>query len=368
MIWLLFVPLAGAAVLAVLAPLAGRSAPVDRVDTDRAFYREQIAEIERERAEGRLDAKDAEAARTEAARRLLRAADAQEVGSRPPSARRARVVAALATALLAPLAAVLLYLRVGSPELPDQPLADRLAAAAAAGPHGDLSGAVAMIEAHLAQHPEDGRGFEVVAPYYLRNGRFEEAIRAYEAALRLLGATPARHATLGEAIAIAAQGAVTQEARRHFEAALALDPADPMSRYYLALAAAQDGDADRALALWSKLLEDAPANAGYRALVQNQIDKLHGAGTGRAVPALPENDQQAFIRAMVERLAGRLAQKGDDVEGWLKLLRAYAVLSEPQKARIALLDARKALAGKPEEASRVNALAAELGIEGKTEE
>jgi len=98
-----------------------------------------------------------------------------------------------------------------------------------------------------------------------------------------------------------------------------------------------------------------------------EAGKLSGEGPaseqGKAVAALPKDDQQAFIRSMVERLAGRLAQNGDDVEGWLKLLRAYGALSEPEKAKAALKDARKALTGKPADVARIEALAAELKIE-----
>ena len=149
------------------------------------------------------------------------------------------------------------------------------------------------------------------------------------------------------------------------------------------MAAAQDGDTAKADELWSKLLADAPADAGYRDLVRAQIEKLRGEASqsapsgeagkssgegpaseqGKAVAAMPMADQQAFIRSMVDRLAGRLAQNGDDVEGWLKLLRAYGALSEPEKAKAALKDASKALAGKPADLARVEALAAELNIE-----
>ncbi len=378
MIWLIFVFLTGAAVLAVLAPLAAKSASASDAATDKAFFGEQLAEIERERAEGLLDPADAEGARLEAARRLLRASETDGATAQP-SNRKTRVVAALATLLLVPTLAITLYLSVGAAGFPDMPLAARLAATT---PHADLSAAVAQIEAHLAEHPDDGRGFEVVAPFYLRSGRYDDAIHAYVEALRLLGATPTRYAALGEAYVMAAQGDVTPDARRVFDAALALDATHPMSRYYLALAAAQDGDTAKADELWSKLLADAPANAGYRDLVRARIEKLRGeAGQGasseagkssgegpaseqgKAVAAMPKADQQAFIRSMVERLAGRLAQNGDDVEGWLKLLRAYGALSEPEKAKAALKDASKALADKPADLARVEALAAELNIE-----
>jgi cytochrome c-type biogenesis protein CcmH len=262
------------------------------------------------------------------------------------------------------------------------PLEARLTAAPV---HSDLSAAVAQIEAHLAEHPDDGRGFEVVAPFYMRNGRYDDAIHAYGEALRLLGATPTRYAALGEAYVIAAQGEVTPNARRAFDAALGLDATHPMSRYYQALAAAQDGDTAKAEDLWTKLLADAPADAGYRDLVRARIEKLKdevsqgaraGASSGegpaseqgKAIAAMPKDDQRAFIRSMVERLAGKLAQNGDDVDGWLRLIRAYNVLSESEKTKGALGEARKALASKPADLARVNALAAELKIERQAKE
>jgi cytochrome c-type biogenesis protein CcmH len=373
MIWLVFALLTGAAVMAVLTPLARKNAPADASATDKAFFSEQIAEIERESAEGRLDPGDAEAARLEAARRLLRASETGEKTS--PQSGRPRVVAAIATVVLVPALAVALYLHLGAANLPDMPLAERLAKTP---PHQDLSAAVAQIETHLLQHPEDGRGFEVVAPYYLRNGRYDDAVRAFGEALRLLGATPTRHDALGEAIVISSQGEVTPAARRQFDAALALDEKDAMAHYYLGLGAAQQGEAEKARDIWTKLLADAPQQAGYRELVQNQLDKLSGEAAkeqpaaapaegpaseqGKAIAAMPKGQQEAMIRGMVERLAARLAQKGDDVEGWLKLIRAYSVLSEPEKAKTALGDGKKALEGKPEEISRLDALAEQLNI------
>ena len=185
MIWLIFVFLPDAAVLAVLAPLAAKSASASNATTDKAFFGEQLAEIERERAEGLPDPADAEGARVEAARRLLRASETDGATAHP-SNRKTRVVAALATLLLVPALAIPLYLWVGAAGLPRY--AARRAQLAATPPHADLSAAVAQIEPHLAEHPDaDGRGFEVVAPFYLRNGRYDDAIHAYVEALRLPG-------------------------------------------------------------------------------------------------------------------------------------------------------------------------------------
>ena len=78
----------------------------------------------------------------------------------------------------------------------------------------DLAAAIAKIEAHLAQHPDDGRGYEVLAPVYLRTGRADDAVHAARAALRLLGPTAERHTLYGEALVSAANGSVTADAKQ----------------------------------------------------------------------------------------------------------------------------------------------------------
>ena len=379
MIWLIFVFLTGAAVLAVLAPLAAKSASASDAATDKAFFGEQLAEIERERAEGLLDPADAEGARLEAARRLLRASETDGATAHP-SNRKTRVVAALATLLLVPALAIALYLSVGAAGLPDMPLAARLAATP---PHADLSAAVAQIEAHLAEHPDDGRGFEVVATFLpARRPLRRRHTRVYRGAAPARGdPDPLRRSGRGLCDGGPGRGDAGRPPRFRRRAGVGRGASDVALLF--ALAAAQDGDTAKADDLWSKLLADAPADAGYRDLVRAQIEKLRGEASqsapsgeagkssgegpaseqGRAVAAMPKADQQAFIRSMVERLAGRLAQNGDDVEGWLKLLRAYGALSEPEKAKAALKDASKALADKPADLARVEALAAELNIE-----
>jgi cytochrome c-type biogenesis protein CcmH len=62
-----------------------------------------------------------------------------------------------------------------------------------------------------------------------------------------------------------------------------------------------------------------------------------------------------MIRGMVERLAARLQQDGSDVDGWIRLVRSYTVLNEPEKARAASDDARRALAGDAAKLARLDA-------------
>jgi cytochrome c-type biogenesis protein CcmH len=366
MIWLVFALLTGAAVMAVLAPLALRGEPKPSADVDVSFFKEQIAQISHDAEQGRLDPAEAEHARAEAARRLLRAqsAGAYSLGA----SRKAALIAALAAIAMIPAVSLLLYSRLGRPNQPDMPLEARLQSAPAG---GDLAGAVAQIEQHLRDHPDDGRGFEVVAPYYFRTGRIDEAIHAYSEALRLLGPTADRQAALGEARLAQSEGKGFDAPRADFEAALALDSSNPKARYYLGLIAAQRGDREKAKDLWTKLLANAPPDAPYAGLVKRQLAGLDAATAGapasregEAIAALPDDERRKTIASMVERLAARLHAQGGDAEGWSKLIRAYSVLGEPEKARQALIDARGALNGSPAELERVEALARQLNIGG----
>jgi cytochrome c-type biogenesis protein CcmH len=229
-LWFGLALMTAVAVLAVLWPLARRTGNL-RSGSDVAVYRDQLEEIERDRASGLIPDQEAASAQVEVSRRLLAAAEAPP----PPQASanvatwRRRAVALVALLAL-PLGAAGLYLALGSPWLPDQPLAPRLAAA-----RGDQSfeGLVAQVETHLDRNPEDGRGWEVIAPIYLRLGRFDEAVKARRQALRLNGDTAERESALGEALVFAANGMVTAEAKAAFEKAVSLDASDVPARYFL---------------------------------------------------------------------------------------------------------------------------------------
>ncbi|MFZ0495255.1 MAG: c-type cytochrome biogenesis protein CcmI [Methylocella sp.] len=365
MLWLIFAVFTAVAVLSVLWPLAKTPRGVARGEIGIAIYKAQLAEIERDEAQRLVAPEDAQDTKAEAARRLIAADAAIEP---PAAAARSRAqVASVGVLIFVPVLALSLYAAIGHPDMPDAPLAARLDASPA---RMDLAAAIARIEAHLAQHPDDGRGYEVLAPVYLRTGRAGEAVHAARAALRLLGETPARHALYGEALVAAADGAVTPEAKQSFEAAAAKDPSAAEPRFFLGLAAEQEGDEARAREIWSRLVAEAPQGAPWAQALRERLAAL-GAGTGTKqdglaakIESLPEAGRMNAIRGMVEGLASRLAQNGHDLEGWLRLVRSYTVLHEPDKARSALIDAKRSLAGDPSAIARIEALARELGLEG----
>ncbi|MBV9221140.1 MAG: c-type cytochrome biogenesis protein CcmI [Methylobacteriaceae bacterium] len=374
MIWVVFALMTGVALICVLWPLASPRVSRSRATADVTFYREQLAEIDRDASGGLIAPADVAVARAETARRLLRAGEEREREGPAHTPPKWRQGAAAAFALVTiPAVALGLYVGVpswfvglGSPDLPDAPLEARLNASLA---DMDVSVAIARLEARLAKHPDDGMGQEVIAKLYLAVGRADEAAAAYAKALELLGETPQRREDYGEALVAAANGVVTADARAAFETTLRADPSRPKARYYLGLAAEQAGDGNRAVEIFSKLVAEAP-NAPWAAAVRARLAALGaaspspGAGAAAEIAALPPADRDAAIRGMVDQLAARLARDGHDAEGWLKLVRSYVVMNETDKARAALLDARRSLAEDSAALARLDDLARELGLGG----
>ena len=350
----------GAATLAVLWPLARRnSEPVAEGRTDVAFYQDQLADIDRDLGRGLLTGAEAEAARAEAGRRLLRARSAP-ARSGPttgePALRRRRGASALALSAI-PLISLAVYGAFGSPHMTAAGYAERTAAAGGA---NELALALSRIEARLRADPSDGRGWDVVAPVYLRVGRFADAVAAFDRARRLLGDTEPRLAGLGEALVARQDGVVGAEAVAAFGKAVALDPASARSRFYLALAAEQDGRTDEARAAFDRLAETAPADAPWLPAVRERLATLHGRPAEAAArPALATTPE---IRAMVDGLDARLKVGGGNEAEWGRLVRSFVVLGERGEATARLDRARTVLAGEPGAGARLDALARELGL------
>jgi len=349
------VGLTSLALAILLVPLLlRRHADASRETYNLAVYRDQLAEIERDLGRGLLSPEQAEAARAEIGRRILALPPAQ---SSATSASSAPFAVATAAVLLLPFAAWLVYARLGSPALPDQPFAERAAAAKAVASgvqHLDLGKAIAKIRAHLQDHPEDLTGWLLLARTEISLGQYAEAAEAYRHAVDLSGHRADIMGDWGEAQVLAANGTVTPQAREAFEAALKDKESAPRSRYYLALAQSQQGDTRAALQGWVDLAADSPADAEWQPLLRQRIAETAAqlgldpaslktsagmpsqaavAAAAQATASASPEERRAMILAMVGNLAAKLEQQPDDVEGWARLGRSYMVLKEPQKAR-----------------------------------
>jgi cytochrome c-type biogenesis protein CcmH len=370
-LWVIFAVMTAAAILAVLWPL-GRVPRGVRGGSDFLVYKDQLKEIDHDRASGLIGEAEAEAARLEVSRRLLAAAEtapqaAVAHGAQQQDRRRVAATAALVILIVGPLG---LYIALGSPNIPGEPAFARVSTPQG---NGSIASLVSQVEAHLARNPNDGAGWEVLAPVYARLGRLDDAVAARKKALLLNGATAAREADLGEAETAAANGVVTAEAKAAFERAVARDAHEPKARYYLGLAAEQDGKSDDAAAIWRSLLAEAPAGAQWVGFVREALARINNAPVAEPGPnaaniaaaaAMSDDQRHDMVRGMVARLADRLRADGTDVEGWVRLVRAYVVLGDRDKARNAAAEAKRALAERPDDVKRIDDLVKGLGLEG----
>jgi len=321
-LWIIFAAMTAAAVVAALWPFGRKPAQL-RGGSDRLVYQDQLQEIDRDRTAGLIGEAEADSARVEISRRLLAAADAEATVPKSPAspqiAWRRRAAAASAVAVV-PAVALGLYLKLGSPGVPGQPVFPRSGEAAG---KQSIASLVGQVEDHLARNPNDGAGWEVIAPVYLRLGRFDDAVVARRKVIAINGDSPLRESDLGEALVAAANGIVTDEAKLAFERAVKGDAQNAQARYFLGLADEQDGNGEAAAAKWRALLKDAPPNAPWTGFVGAALARLTGeavaaggptAGDVAAADTMTEAQRFAVaLQAAIETLEGiglKLAEDG----------------------------------------------------------
>jgi cytochrome c-type biogenesis protein CcmH len=384
LIWVILACLTAIVLLVLLRPLAAPGANDHAPEAlDSAVYRDQLGEIDSDRARGLIGEEEADAARVEIARRLLAAdSKAHAVDGAKSDSGPARA-AMIGVALALPLLALGLYLAYGSPRLPDQPLAVRLQDPAS---DQNLEALVARVEARLREHPEEGEGWDVIAPVYMGWRRYPDAADAYAQAVRLLGESAKRLSGQGQALVLANNGVVTEDARHALERAVELDASLIEPRVLLAIAKEQDGQFQAAIEDWRALLGEAGGDAPWRETVEKRIaaDEARLAGKPVAEAETPAAgpqsergpsasdiaaaqtmspaERQAMIERMVQGLAAKLDQDGSDLPGWLKLVRAYSVLDREDDAVKALQRAKSQFSGNTQAQEQLDALAAELGL------
>ncbi|HEY2357795.1 MAG TPA: c-type cytochrome biogenesis protein CcmI [Phenylobacterium sp.] len=337
--------LSATAAILILLRAARAAARVEPADTTSVFYRRQLAEIGDLADRGLLGDSERKSAEAEAGRRLLAAADAPtESWSTTPS--RAPVLIA---AVAAPALALAIYLGLGSPGMADQPFAGRLATWLASNPQSLAPPEMAAVLGKLTkERPNDPDGFRFLALAEGASNNPAAAVRALKHAVQLAPQRSDLWEMLGEAEVFRAGGDLTDEATQAFAQTLKLDPKNVAARFQLARARIKAGDKAGGLADWKALLADMPAADPRRADLQSAIADAEGT---RAPPAAAQGlsgDQMTAVRGMVAGLAQRLASNPDDPEGWVRLVRAYAVLGETAKRDAALKDAQVRYAAKPD--------------------
>lgn len=357
--WSLALAVTAIACAALYYAAAGRGgdATANTLDTpEMAHLRLQLREIDADLGLGRLGIAEAEAAKAEVAREVIRLR--AEAAPQLVSARAWRPVVLTAITATVMLTGITYY-ALGSPELPAQPLAERQDVA----PAGlTLDDAVARIEAQLAKSPDDVRGWTVIAPVYMQLGRFADAANALRKVIAISGSSADRDTDLGEALMMEAKGIATGEPLELFRAAAASDATHVRSRYYIASELTRAGDYAAAKRAWTDLLA---MSKGDEAWVAAARDGLKMAEAEGVVPEPePGNGVSPAIRGMVEGLSTRLFAQGGSIEDWTRLVRSRLVLDQVAEAQTAYEAARAAFPD-PAQRTELDVLAADNGLVAK---
>jgi cytochrome c-type biogenesis protein CcmH len=254
-----------------------------------------------------------------------------------------------------------------------------------------LADPVAALEARTKENPEDVEAWTELGARHFDLGRFDLAVTAYDAAIRLAPMNAALWSARGESRVMAStQDPMPALALTDFETAIGFDPKDPRARYFLAVRQDLAGDHRGAIDAWLALLADTPPGAVWEADLRRtieQVGKINGIAVAKqlaavkqpapALPpalagipgpsaadlsqaaAIPPSEQRQMAEGMVARLEGRLRGDPANVEGWLMLIRSRMTLGQGAEARAALASA---VAANPGDGARLREQAAMLGV------
>ncbi len=352
LVWLVFAAMTLATAVLLALPLFYTRKVKNESVFALAVYRDQMLELGRDAEAGLIAPDQAKSAQVEIERRVLALTESpQWQPGRAPS--HGLLITA---AVVLPLLGFGLYLLLGEPALPGQPfIAENMQPAS-------VSAELAALEADVAAKPTDAKTWVALAAGYDAVGRAQDAATAYGKAVALGAEDAATLAAFGQAQLIANRGEMNDNAAATFRRALAVDPSNPTARFFLALGKAQAGDVEGALTDWMALEKDTPKDAPWRATLEEHIAKAaerlgkpglpeSGTATARgtsstatpgpsaadiaAAESMTPEQRQAFINDMVGRLAEKLKANPDDLDGWVRLARAYQVLQRSDDSRAA---------------------------------
>lgn len=218
----------------------------------------------------------------------------------------------------------------------------------------DPNGLIPFLIQRVRQYPNDGTAWRYLGQAYMAARDPRNAAKALGRAISVEGQGDAElDAAYGEALVMANNGTIPPEAEAAFQAAVKADPSNVPARFYLGQARLEKGDRAGAAQIWQSLLNDIPVTSRLHQLLVDRLAMV-SAGPGGAAPD---------PRQMVASLAARLKADPNDALGWVRLMRAYTVLGETEKAKEALATARKSFAGNVDAQTAFNTAAKALKLQ-----
>lgn len=266
--------LLGLAIFIIVPPLL-RAQPrtgADRQQANVAIYRDQLAELDKERAAGTLADGDYQQAKEELESRLLEEVAAPQDAPAPHSG--AGRTTAIVLALVISAAALLGYALRGEPRGLDPNQVQPQASGQPQVTPEQIAGMVEKLAAHLKDNPGDQQGWVMLARSYKVMGRFPEAADAFAKAGSLVDSDPALLADYAETLARAQDGKFAGKPTQLLEKALKQNPNQPQALVLAGVAAGEREDYPAAIAYWKRLLPMVPPGSDEEKAIQDGIGRL----------------------------------------------------------------------------------------------
>jgi len=303
--WIFAALMVAAALLLLVPALLGRKQvrDLDRNQQNVAIARERMKELEAEYGRGTLSESDYEQAKRELEQALLHDVEttAEPVTASPATPARVTLVWVV---LGVPLAAVLLYLQLGTPAA----LQPQGTAAPQGHAGGDTTAAtmeqlVAGLAAKLQEEPENAEGWFMLGRSYMSMGRYPEAAAAFKRVHDLVGDEPAVMLRYADALAMAQGGKIAGEPFELIQRALQIKPDDTTGLWLAGLGYEEQGQYEQAVQHWRKLemmMQDDPAALNeVRNLIARAEQQLGRTVTVETTPAKPAAVSSAALTVTV---------------------------------------------------------------------
>lgn len=312
----------------LLRPLLShpKSTSVSSRQLNLAIYREQLAALDAELARGAMGAQEHAASRDELHLRMLDDVPDTSAPVASGNAGLSSKATAMAIAFLIVGGAGSLYRWLGSPES-----IDRFSAQQAQS--DEAARLVEGLAQKLQANPDDLRGWSLLARSYKITGRMDDAIKAYGKVGTLMETDPDVMADYADLLAMQSGDGLQGRPIALVRRALQINPRHPPSLMLAAVHAFREGKYQEAIRGWETLLTlvdpqspDAQELGGYIAQARQKAGLPEASGRPTTQAAAPGQPDNAQILQMVERLATRLKDNPEDVEGWARLARSYKVL------------------------------------------